>query len=123
MAGCPRCGKNNPHRANFCMFCGHNLQKRTIKIEGEKLRHLNLKRNQMFYRLVVSVVVAGFLFYLLAIIFFTDYYADYFGRGVSAVLMVLFVAAVIGIVHYYRHFRQTKKYLLSEIKRESTSEE
>ncbi|HDS59127.1 MAG TPA: zinc ribbon domain-containing protein [Thermoplasmatales archaeon] len=117
MGGCPRCGEYNPHRANYCMFCGQNLRERSIKIADGTLRHLVRQKNEMLYRLVASLVVAGFLLYLLSVAYVTGYYADYFGRGVVVVLVILLAAAAVAVAYYYPRFKKVVRYLRQEMKR------
>ena len=37
MAHCYRCGEYNPHRAKYCMYCGHNLAVRSFKFAGSEM--------------------------------------------------------------------------------------
>jgi uncharacterized membrane protein YvbJ len=40
MAICPKCGKENPEGAKFCMHCGEDLQKAEIKNMEKRLREI-----------------------------------------------------------------------------------
>lgn len=64
-------------------------------------------------------MIAGFLLYLLAIAYLTEYHIDYFRRSVAVVLVVLLVSALIGITYYHRKFRQLSRYLSRELRTEN----
>ena len=81
------------------------------------------KKNELLYKSVASIVIAGFLLYLLFIVYFTEYYIDYFGSGVTVVLVVLFIAALISVSYYILKFRQLRRYLSRELREEINQRE
>lgn len=114
MANCYRCGEYNPHRAKYCMFCGHDLAIRSFKFDDNTLSFYLKKSRDLSLKYAVVIIFASFFVLLAGLVYSFGYYNDYFGKMIFIALLIFFISSIAGIIYYHAKRKKIRNYLKNE---------
>jgi hypothetical protein len=111
MAGCYQCGEYNPHRAKYCMYCGHNLAVHSFKFADSDATFYLKKRREVQFKFAAAVTFASFCAVLTALVYIFEYYKDHYGRLIFIVLIILTITCGMGIAYYHSKHKRIAHFL------------
>ena len=123
MANCYRCGEYNPHRAKYCMYCGHDLSVHSFKFVGSEVTFYQKKRREAQFKFAAAVTFSCFCSVLVALVYLFEYYQDHYGQLIFIVLIILLVACTMAIGYYHAKHRKIDHFLKTTVDREETDRE